>query len=430
MHDIKQIRQNPDHFRHGLQRRGETDSLDRLLTLDRERRDLVTSLDERRARRNAVSKEIGQAKKSGGESASLESEMRELGSNIQKDEARERELESEIEGMLLYIPNLPADTTPDGRDATENVVVRSWGEAPVMEFTPLDHLDLADKLELLDFRRGGKITGSGFPVWSGYGARLERALINFFLDMQTSEHGYREMMTPFVANRDSMQGSGQIPKLEDDMYHCTRDDIFLIPTSEVPLVNMHRGDTLTEDQLPIKYCAYSPCFRREAGTYGKDTRGFLRVHQFNKVELVRFEKPENSYQALEEIVSHAEKVLQLLELKYRVVRLCAGDMGFNAAACYDLEVWAPATGKWLEVSSCSNCTDFQARRANIRFRRKETGKLELVHTLNGSGLATSRVFVALLETYQTDEGAWAVPAILRPYLDGKTVITAPRERLS
>jgi seryl-tRNA synthetase len=427
MHDIKQIRQEPERFRAALDRRGEIHAIDQLLLLDRDRRELVTRLDEMRARRNVVSKEIGVGRKTGVNTSQLELEMRALGEEIRSVESRERELDTGIGGLLLNIPNLPADSTPDGRDASANKVVREWGRSERMDFPPKDHLEIAERLNILDFKRGGKITGSGFPVWTGPGARLERALINFFLDLQTGVHGYREMMTPFLASRESMQGSGQIPRLEDDMYHCEKDDLFLIPTSEVTLINLHRGEILSESQLPVRYAAYSPCFRREAGTYGKETRGFQRVHQFNKVELVRFEKPENSYQALEELVGHAEEVLQKLELPYRVLRLCAGDMGFNAAACYDLEVWAPATGRWLEVSSCSNCEDFQARRANIRYRRRDTGKMEFVHTLNGSGLATSRVMVALLETYQTGDGSVAIPAALRSYMGGMTVITLPAE---
>ncbi len=427
MHDIKQIRQNPEKFLSALSRRGENHSLDRLLELEMERRDLVAQLDDMRARRNSASKEIGALRKSGGDSQILEMEMRALGDKIQTDESSVRELDILVDEMLLNIPNLPSDTTPDGKDASANVVVRNWGEPPKHDFTPLDHLDLAERLDILDFKRGGKIAGSGFPVWKGDGARLERALINLFLDTNTGVHGYKEMMTPFVATRESMKATGQIPRLEDDMYHCEKEDLFLIPTSEVTLVNLHRGEILNESELPIRYTAYSPCFRREAGTYGKDTRGFLRVHQFNKVEMVRLEKPEESYAALEQLVGHAEAILQLLELPYRVLRLCSGDMGFNAAACYDLEVWATATGKWLEVSSCSNCEDFQARRASIKFRRNSTGKSEFVHTLNGSGLATSRVMVAIIENNQTKEGSLIIPPILRQYMGGKTIITAAKD---
>jgi len=428
MHDIKQIRSNPDRYLKDLGRRGETHALDELLALDSEWREAVLRLDEMRARRNAVSKDIGAGRKAGTDTSSFEKEMRDLGDEIKTLEPHERELEGLITSKLLYIPNLPAESTPDGRDASANVVVREWGVIEKPDYLQIDHLDLADHLHLLDFKRGGKIAGSGFPVWTGAGARLERALINLFLDIQTQEHGYQEMMTPFVATRESMQGSGQIPRLEDDMYHIEKDDLFLIPTSEVTLVNYHRGEILSEDELPIRYSAYSPCFRREAGAYGSQTRGFLRVHQFNKVEMVRFEKPEDSYRVLEEMVGHAETVLKRLELPYRVLRLCAGDMGFNAAACYDLEVWAPATGRYLEVSSCSNCEDFQARRAGIRFRRKQSGRTEFVHTLNGSGLATSRVLVALMETYQTGDGSLAIPPALRPYMGGETEITLTKDK--
>jgi len=427
MHDIKQIRSNPDKYRAGLARRGEAFAIDEVLRLDAERRELTRVLDNMRARRNALSKEVGAGRRAGTDTSPMELETRTLGDGIQVEEERDRRLEADIQSLLLNVPNLPADATPSGRDASANVVVREWGEPPRFDFQPLDHLDLAEKLDILDFRRGGKIAGAGFPVWKGAGAQLERALINLFLDIQTGKHGYREMMTPFIASWESLQATGQIPRLEEDMYQIEKDKLYLIPTSEVTLVNLHRGDILNEEDLPLRYSAYSPCFRREAGAYGSQTRGFLRVHQFNKVELVRFEKPEASYEALEEIVSHAEAILQKLELPYRVLRLCSGDMGFNAAACYDLEVWSPGVGRWLEVSSCSNCEDFQARRANIRFRRKATGKLEFVHTLNGSGLATSRVFVALLENCQTDDGALAIPAALRPYMGGKTLITASRE---
>ncbi len=425
MHDIKQIRQNPEKYLSALQRRGENHSLEKILELEKSRREIVARLDDMRANRNAVSKEIGTIRKGGGDASSIEQEMRSLGAEIQSNESNVREIEASVEEMLLNIPNVPSDSTPDGKDATSNVIVRSWGKPLKHEFVPFDHLDLAERLDILDFKRGGKIAGSGFPVWKGAGARLERSLINLFLDTQTGVHGYREMMTPFVASRESMRATGQIPRLEDDMYHSEKEDLFLIPTSEVTLVNLHRDEILKESDLPIRYTAYSPCFRREAGTYGKDTRGFLRVHQFNKVEMVRFEKPEDSYSALEEIVGHAEAILRLMELPYRVLRLCAGDMGFNAAACYDLEVWSSAIEKWLEVSSCSNCEDFQARRASIKFRRNSTGKSEFVHTLNGSGLATSRVLVAILENYQTAEGSLIIPEVLRQYMGGKTIITSP-----
>ncbi len=422
MHDIKEIRQNPTRFKEFLLRRGIEADIDKILQLDQKWRDITNNLDKMRAQRNAVSKQIGLAKKAQIDTSQFEVEMRNLGDTIQKGEIEIRQLLDEINRLLSLLPNLPAEDTPIGKNSDDNVIVRQCGDVSKSDFIPLEHLDFAEKIGILDFRRGGKITGSGFPVWTGEGAQLERAIINFMLDLHTKEHNYNEMLTPFIANRDSMYGSGQIPHLEDDMYHIELDDLFLIPTSEVTLVNLHRGEIFPEEVLPIKYCAYSPCFRREAGAYGASTRGFLRTHQFNKVELVRFERPEDSFNALEELVSNAETVLKRLELPYRVVRLCTGDMGFCAAACYDIEVWAPATKRWLEVSSCSNCTDFQARRADIKFRSKSTGKTDYVHTLNGSGVATSRLMVAILENYQTDEGVLAVPSVLRNYMGGKMLI--------
>jgi len=426
MHDIKFIRQNPEEFLRQLGKRGEDAPIDRLLELDIERRDTVQRIDDMRQKRNSVSREIGVKKKAGEDVSEARSEMLELGEKLKRGEAGLRDIERQIYDELLVLPNLPSDKTPEGRKDTDNEIVRTWGQPPQFDHDIKDHLDVAERLEILDFKRGGKITGSGFPVWSGAGAGLERALLNFMLDLQTGEHGYREMMTPFVANRDSMLGSGQIPHLEDDMYHVEKDDLFLIPTSEVTLINLHRDEIIPGDSLPLKYTAYSSCFRREAGAYGKMTRGFMRTHQFNKIELVRFEKPEDSGEALEEMLAHAEEVLRRLDLHYRVVRLCAGELSFQAAECYDLEVWAPADGgRWLEVSSCSNCFDFQARRANIRFRPERGGRLEFVHTLNGSALATSRLMVALLETCQTEEGSLAVPPVLRPYMGGMTVIKSP-----
>ncbi len=423
MHDIRYIRQNPDDFKKAMTRRGLDVDVNEILNMDDEKRNLTTKLDNMRRERNEVSKQIGMKRKAGEKSDDLETAMRELGQEVKAGEERERQLDADTRLWLQKLPNIPADSTPEGLTEKENVVERFWGEMPEYDFEVKSHLDVAERLGILDFQRGGKITGSGFPVWSGAGARLERALINFMLHVQTREHGYREMMTPFLANRESMLGSGQIPKLEDDMYCCERDDLFLIPTSEVALVNMHRGEILKEDQLPIKYVAYSPCFRREGGSYGQMTRGFLRTHQFNKVEMVRFEHPDNSEAVWLEMTGHAEEIIRRLDLHYRVVHLCAGDISFNAAECYDLEVYAPADGgKWLEVSSITNCRDFQARRANIRFKPKG-GKAQYPHILNGSGLATSRIMVALLETYQTEEGSVIIPPVLRPFMDGETVIT-------
>ena len=428
MHDIKYIRSNPEEFAARLRQRGIEPDLAEILKLDADRRNAVQTLDQMREHRNTVSRDIGRLKQEGSDISELRTEMARLGDEIREKEIEIRSIDERTTALLLAIPNLPADDTPAGSSEEQNMVVRTWGSKPEFEFELSDHLELGERLGILDFKRGGKITGSGFPVWSGAGATLERALINFMLDLQTNEHGYREMMTPFVANRESMQGTGQIPKLEDDMYRIDKDDLFLLPTSEVTLVNLHREETLVERDLPVKYAAYSPCFRREGGAYGHATRGFLRTHQFNKVELVMLVRSDRSYEELEILTAHAEKVLQKLDLHYRVVRLCAGEMSFAAAMCYDLDVWAPADGgRWLEVSSCSNCEDFQARRANIRYRPEGGGKLEFVHTLNGSGLATSRLLVALLESNQTEEGSVAIPPVLRPYMNGKTVITSTGE---
>jgi len=427
MHDLKELRANPELFKAGLARRRSSCDIDAILLLDKQLRDIIAVMDQKRRERNELSKKVGQLKQAGQETEQIQAEVRALGEVLKTGEEEESRLQSQIRQLMLEIPILPGAITPIGADARENVEIRLWGKKPELDFEPVDHLTFAETLGILDFTRGGRITGSGFPVWVGMGARLERALLNFMLDLHTQEHGYKEMMTPFIANRDTLTASGQLPHLENDMYRIDKDDLFLIPTSETTLVSIHRDETLSSGQLPIKYTAYSPCFRREAGSWGKDTRGFQRTHQFNKVEMVRFEKPENSYKALEELVGHAEDVLRRLDLHYRVLQLCSGDLPFQGAACYDLEVWAPANGgRWLETSSCSNCEDFQARRANIRYRPAGGGKVEYVHTLNGSGLATSRVLVALLETCQTAEGAFAVPPVLRPYMGGITQISASK----
>lgn len=429
MHDIKYIRNNPEEFRQKLLRRGQETNVDELLSKDAKKREITQNIDRMREQRNRISREIGEKRKKGEDSTREHKEMSELGSQLKDAEVELRAIDEQIHTELLSLPNLPDDSTPDGSTENENAFIRDWGEPPQFEFELRDHLEVGERLDILDFKRGSKITGSGFPVWSGEGARLERALLNFMLDLHTETHGYREMMTPFIATRESMRGTGQIPKLEFDMYHIEKDDLFLLPTSEVTLVSLHSGEIIAGADLPIKYAAYSPCFRREAGAYGRTTRGFMRTHQFNKVELVRFERSENSYDALEELTRNAEEVLKRLELHYRIVKLCTSELSFAAAACYDLEVWAPADGgRWLEVSSCSNCEDFQARRANIRFRPESGEKLQFVHTLNGSGLATSRLMVALLETYQTEEGSFAIPPVLRSYMNGMTVITSSREK--
>ena len=415
MLDIRLIRDNPDEVRRGLALKGDVQALDEILRLDVERRTLSEETDQLRARRNTLSREISERAKSGGDASALKDESRQIGTRIADGDDRLRAIESELREILLRLPNLPHESVPPGRTAEDNVVCREWGTEARFDFAPKDHLTLGESLGILDFPRGTKITGSGFPLYRGPGAVLERALINFMLDTQRTRHGYTEISTPFVVNRASLVGTGQLPKFEEDLYRCEVDDLFLIPTAEVPITNVHRDEILAESDLPIRYCGYSPCFRREAGSYGKETRGFLRVHQFDKVELVKFVVPETSYDELESLVRDATAILEALELRYRVVSLCAGDLSFAAAKCYDIEIWAPAEQRWLEASSCSNFEAFQARRAAIRFRRKETGKVEFVHTLNGSGLATSRLLVSLLETYQNDDGTLTVPPPLRKY---------------
>jgi seryl-tRNA synthetase len=422
MLDIRQIRENPEEVRRRLATKGENSALEDLLALDARRRSLIEETDRLKARRNTLSREISARAKSAEDTAALKDESREAGDRISAGDDALREVESGLKELLLRLPNLPHASVPIGTSAEQNVVVREWGRPAQFDFVPKDHLILAESLGIFDFPRGTKITGSGFPVYKGAGAILERALINFMLDSHRARGTYTEISTPFVVNRASLLGTGQLPKFEEDLYRCDPDDLFLIPTAEVPITNYHRDELLAEADLPIYYYGYSPCFRREAGSYGKETRGFLRVHQFDKVELVKFVVPESSYDELEALVRDATSILEALDLRYRVVALCTGDLSFSAAKCYDLEAWAPVEQRWLEVSSCSNFEDFQARRANIRFRRKESGKPEFLHTLNGSGLATSRVLVAMLETYQNDDGTFTVPPPLKKYT-GFSLIT-------
>jgi len=430
MLDLKFIREHPDNVRQAIHHKGEPDRLDELLTLDAKRRNLVQKGDALKNRRNIVSDEVAKMKRAKQDASSLIAEMKIVSDEIKTIDEELRAVESQIENIMLYIPNIPHTSVPIGKDANDNVEVRRWGTALGLgpdatvnnSFQIKDHLTLGKILGIIDFERGAKIAGAGFPLYIGKGATLERALINFMLEMHLEKHGYKEVFPPFLVNRASMQGTGQIPKLEEDMYHCNKeDDVFLIPTAEVPVTNIHRDEMLRLEDLPIKYVAYSACFRREAGSWGKETKGFLRVHQFNKVEMVKFVAPETSYDELESLVKDAEDVLQALNIPYRVIMLCTGDLSFSAAKCYDIEVWSPAEKKWLEASSCSNFEDFQARRANIRFRRQQKAKPEFVHTLNGSGLATSRLMVSLLENYQTPEGKVIVPKALHKYT-GFTVI--------
>jgi seryl-tRNA synthetase len=421
MLDLKFIRENPEVVKNAIRLKGEKDTVDEILKLDERRRELIKKGDALKARRNDVTEEIANLKKQGKDATDLIEEMRKVSDEIKSIDAELKKVETELENLLLWLPNIPHSSVPIGKDASDNVVVRVWGEIPEFDFEIKDHLTLGKKLGIIDFERGAKLAGSGFPLYIGKGATLERALINFMLDLHIQKHGYIEVFPPFLVNEASMRGTGQIPKLKDDMYYCPEDDLYLIPTAEVPVTNIHRDEILDINELPKKYVAYSACFRREAGSWGRETKGFLRVHQFNKVELVKFTTPETSYDELESLVKDAEEVLQLLNIPYRVVLLCTGDMSFASAKTYDIEVWSPAEKKWLEASSCSNFEDFQARRMNVRFRRDKKSKPEFVHTLNGSGLATSRLMVALLENYQTPEGKVIVPKVLHKYT-GFTII--------
>ncbi|MEG8989337.1 serine--tRNA ligase [Ignavibacteria bacterium 4148-Me] len=418
MLDIKFIRENPDLVRQGLLNKNSADVVNDILELDEKRRTLIAKTDELKALRNKVSSQIPQMKKRGEDTTSIFEEMKKVGDEISELDKQLKEVEEKLEEILRWTPNLAHSSVPVGKTAEDNVEVRRWlpeGFSFEYDFKVLDHIEIGKKLDILDFERGTKISGSGFPLYKGKGATLERALINFMLDYHLQYHGYKEIFPPVLVNRESMKGTGQIPKLEEDMYFIEKDGLYPIPTAEVPITNIHRDEILQEKDLTIKYVGYSPCFRREAGSYGKESKGFLRVHQFNKVEMVKFAKPEDSYNELESLVKDAEDILQVLKIPYRVILLCTGDLSFSAAKCYDIETWSPAENKWLEASSCSNFEAFQARRANIRFRREETKKLEFVHTLNGSGLATSRLMVSLLENYQTPEGKVIVPKVLQKY---------------
>jgi len=421
MLSIDIIRNNPKEVEQGLARKGEKLLISEIIKLDESYRSDLAQANEMRAERNVASDKIARAKKLGENSDKAINAMRKLSQQIKVLEEKTQSCKNELDQLLLGLPNIPHESVPEGKDEKNNQLVREWGETLDRDFNIIAHLELGKALSLFDFERGAKISGSGFPLYTGKGAKLERALINFMLDFQTEQHGYKEIFPPFVVRTESAVTTGQLPKLADDMYASEKDDLWLIPTAEVPLTNIHQNEILSEDQLPINYTAYSACFRREAGSYGKDTRGFLRVHQFNKVELVKFVKPENSYKELEKLVGQAEAILQSLGLKYRVIELCTGDLSFAAAKCYDLELWAPGEEKWLEVSSCSNFEDFQARRGNIRYRRNSDKQVEFVHTLNGSGVATPRLLVALLETYQNKDGTIAIPEPLQPYFGNEVL---------
>lgn len=418
MLDLRFIRENSDKVKQAIQNKGEKADLGLILSLDEKRRSLLTQADELKHQRNVVSEEIAGMKKEKKDATSVIAEMRKVSDQIGALDDQLRQLEEQINGHLLTVPNVPHESVPVGADEDANVVVKTWGDPPKFDFEPRPHWELGQILGILDLPRAAKVTGSGFLVLTGKGARLQRALINFMLDLHTKKHNYTEVLPPFVANRASMTGTGQLPKLEEDMYLCEKDDLFLIPTAEVPVTNLHREETLKEEDLPIYYTAYTACFRREAGTYGKDTRGMIRVHQFDKVEMVKFVKPETSYDELESLLQNAEEVLQLLNLPYRVRVLCTGDLSFAAAKCYDIEAWCAGVGNFQEVSSCSNFEDFQARRMQLRFKPKGGGKLQYVHTLNGSGMALPRTMIALMENYQTEKGTVVIPEVLRPYMDG------------
>ncbi len=416
MLDLKFIRNNPDKVKQAIELKNDYADIDKLLDLDKKRRQILTEVEELKHKRNKVSDQIARIKREKGDASALIQEMKQVSAKIKSMDDEVRDLDENIRDILIRIPNVPHESVPIGKDETANVEIKRWGELPEMDFQPLPHWEVGEKLGIIDLAGGSKVSGSFFINYVGLGARLQRALITFMLDLHTQKHGYTEVYPPFIVNRDSMFGTGQLPKMEEDMYYIPEDELFLIPTAEVPVTNLLRDTTLRAEQLPVYYTAYTPCFRREAGTHGKDTRGLIRVHQFDKVEMVKFVKPEDSYDELEKLLQNAEEVLQLLELPYRVLSLSTGDLSFAAAKCYDIEVWAAGLGKWLEVSSCSNFEDFQARRMNIRFKREANSKPEFVHTLNGSGLALPRTVIAILENYQTDEGTVIVPEVLRKYM--------------
>ena len=416
MLDIKRIRQNPEALTEAMRkRRGKGADVSGLIELDAKRRELMQEAEQLKARRNEESAKVPAMKKAGQDTTELMAEMKKVGAQIKELDEKIAAMDEEMNSMLLSIPNIPHESVPEGADDQDNVEMRRWGEVPSFDYEPKAHWDIGEGLNILDFATAGKITGARFTVYRGLGARLERAVISYFLDTHT-ENGYTEILPPYMVNRASMTGTGQLPKFEEDAFKVTNTDYFLIPTAEVPVTNMLRGDIVDGDMLPIKYCAYSACFRSEAGSAGRDTRGLIRQHQFNKVELVKFAKPEDSYAELESLTADAERVLQGLGLPYRVVTLSTGDLGFSSAKTYDIEVWMPSYNRYVEISSCSNFEDFQARRAQIRFRREKGAKPELVHTLNGSGVAVGRTVAAILENYQQPDGSVKVPDALVKYM--------------
>ena len=424
MLDIKYLRQNIDFVAGKLRERGQEIHLERFIALDEKRRDIIGEVEALRSERNNVSKMIGERKKNRQDATEIIERMGEVSNRIKELDESQKQVDEEIRQILMTLPNVPHESVVCGKGAEDNPVIRVWGEKPQFSFAPRPHWEIGEGLSILDFARGAKITGARFTLYRGLGARLERAIVNLMLDLHTGVHGYTEVLTPFMVNRESMTGTGQLPKFEEDLFRIDKVDYFLIPTAEVPVTNIHRDEILREKELPITYVAYSPCFRAEAGSYGKDTRGLIRQHQFNKVELVKFTCPETSYEELEKLTENAEEVLKRLNIPYRVVSLCSADLGFSSAKTYDIEAWLPGQDAYREISSCSNFEDFQARRASIRFRREEGGKVEFVHTLNGSGLAVGRTLVAVLENYQQADGSVVIPEALRPYMGGVDRIPA------
>jgi len=424
MLDLKYTREHLEEVKEKIGRRGQVVDWERFTQLDAERRQILQESESLRAQRNQVSDVIAEKKKKKLDAGEEIGRMKEVSNRIKELETGLVEKEEALQGLMLMIPNIPHASVVVGQGEKDNPEIRKWGKPPEFSFSPDPHWDIGEALDILDFDRGAKITGARFTLYKGAGARLERALLNFMLDLHTSEHGYQEVLPPFLVNRRAMTGTGQLPKFEEDLFKLSDPDYFLIPTAEVPVTNIHQDEILPEEDLPLYYTAYTPCFRKEAGSYGKDTRGLIRQHQFNKVELVKFTTPQTSYDELEKLTRNAEEVLKRLGIPYRVVMLCTGDLGFSAAKTYDLEAWLPGQGVYKEISSCSNFEDFQARRASIRFRPTPKEKPRLAHTLNGSGLAIGRTWVAIVENYQQEDGSVVVPAVLRPYMNGMSVIRA------
>ncbi|MEA3283405.1 MAG: serine--tRNA ligase [Synergistota bacterium] len=423
MLDIKYVRDHMDEVREFLKARNHDFNPDSILELDARRRELISEVEELKAERNAGSKKVGAAKAKGEDPTAIMERMKAIGEEIKALDQKVAEVDAGLDDLMLQVPNRPHDSVPVGVDEDDNVEIRKWGEPREFDFEPLPHWDLGENLGILDFKRGVNLAQSRFTVMAGPGARLERALLNFMLDLHVDRHGYKEINPPFMVNSVAMTGTGQLPKFADDLYRIADDDLWLIPTAEVPLTNLHGGEIMEESDLPLYYTAYTPCFRKEAGSHGRDVRGIMRQHQFEKVEMVKLSTPENSYEELEKLTSNAEEVLQLLKLPYRVITLCTGDMGFGASKTYDIEVWLPSQGRYREISSCSNCEDFQARRMNTRYRPSEGGKPRFVHTLNGSGIAIGRALIAVMENYQRTDGSIEIPEVLIQYMGGLKEIT-------